>query len=340
MVRPGPHGEHEKRFFTEGRIYLTWDELPNDLHALKDNRGIREALRASGSTAPPGRIAAWTGQIARFLLKMKPGDAVAVPLRTKAAIALGEITGPYLYDAKAEMPYRHFREVRWLNLDTPRSRFMAEQDLRYALNVPTTISQVGAQDGEARARRLAGGGPPPPREPQNGATVVEDETPSLDLERLGRDQIANFIIRKFKGHDMARLVEALLRAQGYTTFKSPPGPDKGVDILASPGPLGFARPRICVQVKALDSAVEHRVLNELRGAMQAVKADQGLLVSWGGFTGAIDRDRAQHFFDVRLWDQDDLIEQLLEQYERLDADLRAELPLKRIWTVAAEEPEE
>jgi restriction system protein len=43
---------------------------------------------------------------------------------------------------------------------------------------------------------------------------------------------------------------------------------------------------------------------------------------------------------VRLWDQDALIGQLLEHYERLDEDLRAELPLKRVWMMAAQDEED
>lgn len=34
-----------------------------------------------------------------------------------------------------------------------------------------------------------------------------------------------------------------------------------------------------------------------------------------------------------------MIQQLLDQYERLPAEIRAELPLKRIWTVASQEEE-
>jgi restriction system protein len=37
---------------------------------------------------------------------------------------------------------------------------------------------------------------------------------------------------------------------------------------------------------------------------------------------------------VRLWNQGDLIEELLEHYDRLDTDIRVDLPLKPIWTVA------
>jgi len=51
---------------------------------------------------------------------------------------------------------------------------------------------------------------------------------------LTSDRIASLIISRFKGHGMALLVEALLKALGYITFRSPAGPDKGVDILAAP----------------------------------------------------------------------------------------------------------
>ena len=71
--------------------------------------------------------------------------------------------------------------------------------------------------------------------------------------------------------------------------------------------------------------------------MQNVHASEGLLVSWGGFMNTVDKERATQFFRVRLWDQNDLIEQLLNNYEKLDDDLRAELPLKRIWTVATQD---
>ena len=49
---------------------------------------------------------------------------------------------------------------------------------------------------------------------------------------------------------------------------------------------------------------------------------------------------AASFFRVRLWTQKELLEQLFAHYDHLDEDLKAELPLKRIWTVAAQEEEQ
>jgi restriction system protein len=90
-------------------------------------------------------------------------------------------------------------------------------------------------------------------------------------------------------------------------------------------------------VKSLESPVDSPTLNQLIGSMQNVNAQQGLLVSWGGFKSSVDKERAAQFFRVRLWDQDDLIDQIFEHYEKLPDDLRAELPLKRVWTVASAE---
>ena len=59
--------------------------------------------------------------------------------------------------------------------------------------------------------------------------------------------------------------------------------------------------------------------------------------SWGGFKSSVEREIASQFFRVRLWDQDALIKELLDNYSQLDEDLRAEIPLKRIWTVATQE---
>jgi len=226
--------------------------------------------------------------------------------------------------------------VKWLANEVPRSVF--DQDLLFSFGAFMTICEISRNDAEARLRAMARAGWK--GNPGTGLAGSGLPKEDIDLEELARAQIAKLISRKFRGHDLERLVEALLQAQGYTTYRSPEGADKGIDILAAPGPLGFGSPRICVQVKSSSSPIEHAILNQLKGAMQTVQAQQGLLVSWGGFRSSIDKDLPTHFFQVRLWNQDDLIEQLLEHYDKLDASIRAELPLKRLWAVAVETEDE
>ncbi len=163
--------------------------------------------------------------------------------------------------------------------------------------------------------------------------MSDDETTNSDLEALARDQIAALIVARFKGHGLTRLVEGILKAQGYTTYLSPEGADGGADILAGSGPLGFSSPRICVEVKSEDAPIGREPLDKLLGAMTKFNADQGLFVAWGGFKGNVRKELASQFFRLRLWTQKELLEELFEQYERLDEDLKAELPLKPVWMV-------
>ena len=146
-----------------------------------------------------------------------------------------------------------------------------------------------------------------------------------------------YLEQHFKGHDLARLVDAVLKAQGYMTELSAPGPDGGVDILAGRGALGLEGPRLCVQVKSSQSSADVNILRALQGIMQTFKADQGLLVSWGGFTKAVENESRLSFFSVRLWDAGDLVEAVLGNYDKLPKELQTELPLKRIWALVIEE---
>jgi restriction system protein len=342
LVRGGRDGDHEARFFADGRIYLTWVGLEDrDLSGAEDYEGIKRIVFETYPAEGKNKLQNHSGQIWAFVVPMKAGDLVAVPRKRKSMIAIGEITTPYAYDLKGEPLYRHYHSVKWLNTDAPRSAF--GQDLLYSLGAFMTICQVSKNDAEQRVRAIAQGRSD--LAPIRAATasvptdIAEDES-IKDLGQLGRDQIAQLISRRFKGHEMTRLVDAILASQGYTTYVSPPGPDRGVDILAAPAPLGFGRPRICVQVKSQDSPVDSSTLHQLVGSMQNVQADQGLLVAWGGWKTSVDRELPNQFFRVRLWDQDDLIDQLLSAYDRLPEGLRAEIPLKRVWTIAAPEDEE
>jgi restriction system protein len=163
------------------------------------------------------------------------------------------------------------------------------------------------------------------------------EETNFDVEQYARDQIVKFINSQFKGHDLERLVGAVLEAQGYTIKIVPEGPDGGVDIIAGRGALGFDPPRLAVQVKSSDSPVDVGVVRELQGVLGTFGADQGLVVAWGGYKGIVEKETIKQFFKIRLWDSDELVMMLQTHYEQLPADIQAELPLKRIWALVPEE---
>lgn len=58
---------------------------------------------------------------------------------------------------------------------------------------------------------------------------------------------------------------------------------------------------------------------------------------WGGFNKTVLTEARQGHFTVRLWDSRDLVEAIDRTYERLPAEIQAELPLKRVWILVPEE---
>jgi len=345
LVRIGRHGEHEQKFLQTSKAYVTWSKLNHDLSKLASKLDLRKLMRQTYPGVREKVIINWSGQIWTFVAEMKPQDWLIIPSKKQQAIHIAEVTGPYNYDAAANDPYYHWRSIKWVANDIPRSNF--DQDLLNSFGAIMTICEIKRHDAEKRVRAMQKNGWKPSAYKTSAAEDVDDKIDdeaalddAIDLEERGRDAISQLISRRFQNHDLTRLVEAILKAQGYATYRSPPGPDKGIDILAAPEPLGFGQPRICVQVKSGDSPVDTPTLNQLIGSMQNVHAEQGLLVSWGGFKSSIDKEIPAQFFRVRLWDQKALIDELLTHYEKLDPDLRAELPLKRIWTVAADEDDD
>jgi restriction system protein len=173
--------------------------------------------------------------------------------------------------------------------------------------------------------------------PQSPGIEQLPPEPPQDLERSARDEIIKFIGSKFVGHKLPVLVEAIVKAQGYFTYRSSEGPDGGVDILAGTGSLGFDGPKLCVQVKSSASQVDVSVIRELQGVMKNFGGEQGLLVSWGGFNSKALQESRKQFFSIRLLDQDQLLDEIMKHYDKFDDELKAELPLKRIWTLVRED---
>lgn len=347
LVRAGKYGEHEQRFFADSACYLTWEGTEDrDLQKVKDYEGIKALLAELYPDEKPKTRINWASQIAPFVFDIRPGDWVVMPHKHKPAIAFGEVTKGYAFDAKANETYRHSVRVKWLNTEVPRSAF--DQDLLYSFGAFMTVCRMARNDAEVRVRAMAKAGwkaqpagASATTAGQKSKAASNDQPLAIeehfDVERSARDQITKLVLARFKGHGMAELVGAIMRAQGFSTHISPPGPDGGIDILAAPGTFGFSEPRICVQVKSQQSPIERTVLDALGGVMKKVNATHGLLVCWGGFKSSIDRDETLQFFHVRLWDADDLIDELLRVYDKVDAELRAQIPLKRVWTLAMQD---
>jgi len=313
LVRAEKHGEFEDKFLRDKKIYLCWNHLCHDLNLIASQAELRSLMQEVYPNNTVKRNINQGSQIWAFSHRMKIGDWIALPSKFKAAIHFGKITGDYTFCPDAQDPLYHYRTVDWFATDIPRSNF--DQDILYSLGAFMTICQIKRNNAEQRITEMSENSWKAAKAIISKTTVsatdedVDSSEEFSDLEELSLDQIAKTVIAKFKGHGMAALVNSILKAQGYTTFVSPEGPDKGVDILTGMGPMGFGEPRICVQVKSGDAPIDRSTLDQLIGTMQNFQATQGLLVSWGGYKNTVDKEKARQFFRVRLWDQKDLIEQ-------------------------------
>lgn len=343
LIRAGSHGEYEPKFIQENRVYVTWDNLDVDLAKLGERAELTDAMTQRYPDAKVKTIANWVSQVWPFAQEVKKGDLVVLPLKTQRAIQIGEVTGDYHFEFGGPTPFFHWRPVKWIGEAIPRAHF--GKDLLNTFGAFMTICRVQRNNAEARIAAMRANG----WKPETIASVTKSATPAVDetaepsedtdLEEAARDQIAQLIVARFKGHGLTRLVEAILKAQGYTTYRSPEGADGGADILAGAGPLGFGAPRLCVEVKSEDAPIDRPTVDKLLGAVSKFGAQEGLFVSWSGFKTNVQKELAASFFRVRLWTQKELLEALFAHYDHLDDDLKAELPLKRIWTVAAQDEE-
>ena len=329
LVRAGRHGEREDLALEKNVAVVGWDEL-EDLSAVSSREQLMKLLETAHPDRKPKTLTNWAGQIWTFLQLVKVDDLVALPLKSRSAIAIGRFTGDYKFRTDLGDAH-HTRPVKWLG-EYPRSAF--EQDLLYSMGAFMTVCQIKRNNAEERVKAVMEGRAVR-LEPSGDPTGEIEAAP--DLEEQARYQIQEHISRRFRGHDLTRLVAAILDAQGYKVQVSPAGPDGGVDIIAGRGPLGFDAPRLAVQVKSGDSPVDVKVLRELQGVMKNFGAEQGLFVSWGGYKGSVKKEAARVFFEIRLWGADDVVKMIQAHYDHLPDSLQAELPLKRIWTLVQSE---
>lgn len=345
LIRAGRQGENEDMVIEQGIACLGWHEIPS-LSDVSSRADIEDMILREhpDSATNKGRIANWVTQLWSLRNQVRRGDLVVLPRKRTSQIALGVVTRDYWYRSDAES-CRHAVSVEWKHTDIPRTA--VKQDLLYSLGSMLTICQIKRNDGAWRLHQLLQTGRDPgarfspndeavdsgidTRAPSEMTDMADSLESELDLERLGQDQIQALISERFTGHRLSDLVAGVLQAEGFFTEISPPGPDGGIDIFAGRGPLGLDSPRLIVQVKSSQSPADVKIVRELQGVLTASGAEQALLVAWGGVNRAALKELRSQFFSIRLWDADDLLEAVLRNYDKLREDLRASLPLKRIW---------
>lgn len=331
LVRAGRGGVSAGRFLDGGFVEVGFGAKKLGTSAKGLTReAIVEQLRKHMPGAKEGQILNAAGQLFRFHEEVAVGDDVITYDPERRTYLFGVIESPAQHvgeSADGEATYR--RKVKWTHRT---DRDVLSVDTKNTLGSTLTLFKPNEDAAtEIRERRVAlDAAPPVSSAPEK---VHEEEN---DLVRLGADmelRSREFVedrIARLGPYEMQDLVAGVLRAMGYKTRVSPPGPDGGHDIFASPDGLGLQEPRIFVEVK-------HRVGTqigspEVRSFLGARRpGDRCLYVSTGGFTKDARSEAQRAAVPLTLVDLAQLRELVVDFYERLDPEAKQLVPLKRLY---------
>jgi restriction system protein len=172
-----------------------------------------------------------------------------------------------------------------------------------------------------------------------GASSIEKAAEASTVEEAEETAWAEIeqYVQAINPYDLQKLVAALLRAMGYhVSWIAPPGPDKGIDILAHNEPLGTSTPRIKVQVKRRADKIS---VDGLRSFMAMLgEQDVGIFVSTGGFTSDAESEaRTKETRKLTLVNLEKLVELWVEHYDKVSESDKLLLPLKPVYYLAPSE---
>ena len=333
MVRAGAGGADAQRFLDQKVAAIGWDVGVLDL-ATPDEE-IKDRINVRYSDQKLGTRRSWAGQVIRFFKEVAVGDTVATYAMDNRIYHIGIIRSDaenaiITVDEREESEYT--RSVDWL-YEVPRDGLTS--GTRNSLGSALTVFRLpGEASAELRTHCLGG-------EVANsaaiGITMLQDESDTGDIleeyiakaKGLVEDQIA-----KLDWEQVQELVAGILRAMGYKTRVAPPGPDRGVDVFASPDGLGLAEPRIFVEVKRRQGTIGAAEVRSFLGGRKA--GDRCLYVSTGGFSREARYEAERASIPLTLINMSDLRELLFNHYEGLDSATQALVPLKRVYLPISE----
>jgi restriction system protein len=325
MVRAGRDSAFIEEFLSRQMVAIGWAKL-GDLSSVHSREQLSKLVEQCWPEENKFQHSTSVGQVYRFREELVPGKPVVTYDSGRRIYHLGIVTGDYAYHPDYDPELVHARAVKW-EREIPRDELTAEsKNSLGAISTIFCISPAAADEILGLSRN--GSSPQSEKGPFEEIEVEEEAEVRKDTEQRALEFLQDRL-SKLSWDAMQELVAGLLRAMGYKTRVSPAGPDRGRDIIASPDGFGFQPPRIVVEVKHRKGAMGAPEIRSFVGGLR--QNDNGLYVSTGGFTreARYEADRTNQ--NLTLMDSDDLGKAIVEQYDRMDAETRALLPLKKIY---------
>ena len=332
MIRSGRGGDNLEVFLRENLVGFGDAEIGVVAPSVTKD----DLLRLYAQHYPHEKAnsrASWASQLLRLITEVKVGDPVVTFDREQRRYIVGKISGEYRFEGAKEGHPAHVRPASWSQEVSRESLSAATRNTLGSVLTVFRVNPEAAKDVLANVRPL-GQTPVPERAP----TVVPDAEGFLVLTEDTIERANEFIEDVIDGldwEDMQELVAGLLRAMGYRTTVAPRGPDRGVDIFASPDGLGLEEPRIFVEVKHRAAQMGSKEIRSFVGGRR--KGDKCLYVSSAGFSKDAYYEAERAEVALQLITLPKLRQLVVDYYEKLDSETRALVPLRRLYWPAPRE---
>jgi restriction system protein len=310
-------------FLEGGIVGIGWMEA-GDYRSVSSRDELMELFAQTWPEHTNRQVQVGAGQVWRFLHEVAVGQNVLTYDPGSRLYHLGEIRGDPQYEPNRMERLPVTRAVQWV---ARVSRDDLSEGTRNTLGAILTIFKL-SPTAEREILEKAGVRSLTERSDESSDPDEVETDPFADIGDQAIERVKDRIL-SLSWDEVQELVAAMLRAMGYRTSVSASGPDRGRDILASKDGFGFEPPRIVVEVKHRRGAMGAPEIRSFLGGRHS--EDRGLYVSTGGFTREAQYEADRATTVTHLMNLDDLARSLVEQYELLDAEGRALLPLKRLY---------
>jgi restriction system protein len=290
---------------------------------LTTREAIREAVDRAYPQNREGTRSSHAGVLHKFRSAIRKGDGIVTYDPDTRTYLVGTIAGDYKYNPDGIEHYPNERAVEW--------RFTVQRDAlpvgaRNSLGAIGTLFQLGPDVVDSLKRAGEGRSPAPegPMAEQETLEQIKEDTEAKAHELI-KDKIL-----ELAPDELEELVAAVFRAMGYRTRVAERGPDRGVDVMASPDGLMLERPRIKAQVKHRPGT--QMGAEQIRSFLGCLReGDAALYVSTGGFSKDARYEADRSNIPIMLLALDDLARLVVTHYEGFDMEGRVLLPLVKLY---------
>lgn len=326
-IHAGRSGDADTLFLEKGCIAIGWSRM-GDLSGLKaDRESFKAKVAATFPEYKPAAIPGNAGQLFRFVHEMKPGDWVVYPSKRDRMVHVGQIVGDYQFDTTVIAAYPNRRAVKWIKA-LPRTSF--SQGALYEIGSAISLFMVKNYVDEFRAAVEGKAVPIAPLEQDESLAAAAE-----DIEQTTKDFILKRLAQDMKGLPLEDFIVHLLQSMGYQARKTRTN-EPSVDIIAHKDQLGIEPPIIKVQVKSSEGTATDKDVSALYGKLS--QGEYGLFITLGSYSTA-SLNFEQGKANLRLIDGDELVDLILQNYERFDARHKGMLPLRRVYVPEAMQAE-